>query len=319
MEQETSKNKIKILAVVGPTASGKSALAVELAKRYGGEVVSCDSMQIYKHLCIATAKPTAQEMQGIPHHLIDFLEPTEAFSVAEYVRLAGEVIEDIAARGKLPIVCGGTGLYFSSLLHNITFSPAGSDAAYRRELEARAATEGAQALLDELREYDPLSAEKLHPNNLKRIIRAMEHYKLTGQTITEQNERSRRLPARYDALVFGITFADRQALYERINRRVDVMCKAGLIEEAKWYFAQENFATASAAIGYKELQPYFEGACDLPTALDSLKKETRHYAKRQLTWFKREEDICWLYADGQDVHSLAEQAAQEIQKREFLV
>ena len=310
--------KIKVLAVVGPTASGKSALAVELAGRYGGEVVSCDSMQIYKHMAVATAKPTAEEMHGIPHHLIDFLEPTERFSVAEYVTLAGKVIADIHARGKLPIICGGTGLYFSSLIHGITFSEAGSDPAYRKALEQRAASEGAQVLLDELRAFDPESAAKLHPNNLKRIIRAMEHYKLTGKTITEQNEMSRATPSAYEALTFAIGFRDMQNLYERIHRRVDHMCETGLLAEAAWYFAQSGFSTASAAIGYKELQPYFEGVMSLEEALENLKKETRHYAKRQLTWFRREENIRWLYADAPEQGSLAAQACAIIEKESFI-
>lgn len=310
---------MKVLAVVGPTASGKSALAVELAERYGGEVVSCDSMQIYKTMSIATAKPTAEEMQGIPHHLIDFLEPTESFSVAEYVTLAGAVIRDIHQRGKLPILCGGTGLYYSSLIHGITFSEAGSDPAYRKELEQRAASEGAQVLLDELRTFDPESASKLHPNNLKRIIRAMEHYKLTGKTITEQNAMSRMKPSDYDTRGFVIDFQDRQKLYERINLRVDKMCESGLLEEAQWYFAQSGFSTASAAIGYKELKPYFEGAMSLEEALDNLKKETRHYAKRQLTWFRREENLHRLYADEPDAGTLFEQAAAKIEKESFLV
>ena len=310
--------KMKVLAVVGPTASGKSALAVELAKRFGGEVVSCDSMQIYKYMSVATAKPTAQEMQGIPHHLIDFLEPTESFSVAEYVKLAGAAIADIHARGKLPIVCGGTGLYYSSLIHGITFSESGSDPAYRKALEQRAANEGAQVLLDELRAYDPDSAAKLHPNNLKRIIRAMEHYKLTGKTITEQNAQSRAKPSDYEVLAFAIGFQDRQKLYERINLRVDKMCEAGLLEEAKWYFAQSGFSTASAAIGYKELEPYFHGEMPLEEALDNLKKETRHYAKRQLTWFRREEDIHILYADAPEQGDLTAQACAVIEKERFV-
>ena len=310
---------MKVLAVTGPTASGKSALAVELAKRYGGEVVSCDSMQIYRHMSVATAKPTVDEMQGIPHHLIDFLEPTESFSVAEYVTLAAAVIREINARGKLPIVCGGTGLYYSSLIHGITFSEAGSDPAYRKALEQRAANEGAQVLLDELRVFDPASAAKLHPHNLKRIIRAMEHYKLTGKTITEQNAQSRAKPSDYEVLAFAIGFHDRQKLYERIHLRVDKMCEAGLTEEAKWYFAQSGFSTASAAIGYKELKPYFEGTMSLEEALESLKKETRHYAKRQLTWFRREENMHWLYADDVNAGTLLEQAAAVIDKESFLV
>ena len=314
-----SMEKKKVLAVVGPTASGKSALAVELAKRHCGEIISCDSMQIYKHLSIATAKPTPEEMQGVPHHFIDFLEPSENFSVAEYVKLAAEKVEEITRRGKLPIVCGGTGLYFSSLIDGVRFSQAGSDEAYRKHLEQRAQTEGAQALLEELREYDAEAAQSLHPNNLKRIIRAMEHYKLTGMTITEQNRRSRPESAAYDALVFAIGFHDRQKLYDRINARVDRMLANGLEQEARWYFAQQGFGTASAAIGYKELKAYFDGSCSLEQAAENLKKETRHYAKRQLTWFKRDERIHWLYADDESEGSLLEQAERIIKKESFTV
>ena len=311
-------NKIKILAVAGPTASGKTALAVALAKAYNGEVISCDSMQIYRHLAIATAKPSAEEMQGVPHHLIDFLEPQERFSVADYVALAAKAAEDIRARGKLPILCGGTGLYFSAFIDGLRFSEAGSDEQYRKHLEARAAKEGAEVLLEELRGFDPEAAAKLHPNNLKRIIRAMEHYKLTGETITNQNAQSKRIPSVYDPLILGIGFHERAALYERINTRVDRMLEAGLLEEARWYFSQEGFVTASAAIGYKELRPYFDGKCSLDEAVESLKKETRHYAKRQLTWFKRDTRIHWIFTD-EEKQSLLEQAQCVISQEKFLL
>lgn len=309
--------KIKLLAVAGPTASGKSDLAVELAKKYGGEVISCDSMQIYKYMTIATAKPTEADMQGIPHHLIDFLEPSERFSVADFVELASKSAEEIYSSGKLPILCGGTGLYFNSFIDGLKFTDASIDEAYRHELEKRAENEGAEVLLDELRGLDPETAEKLHPNNLKRIIRALEHYKLSGKTISEQNKQSRKTPSKYEPLILAIGFHDRQRLYDRINLRVDRMLEAGLVKEAEWYFSQENLATASAAIGYKELKPYFDGECSLEEAVENLKKETRHYAKRQLTWFKRDERAHWLYADD-EFKSVFEQACEIIEKESFL-
>lgn len=311
--------KIKILAVVGPTASGKTSLAVSLAGKYGGEVISCDSMQIYKYMNIATAKPDKEEMGGIPHHLIDFLEPSESFSVADFTALAHKSAQEISSRGKLAVLCGGTGLYFSSFIDNLSFSDAGADPKYRAELEKRAEEEGAQSLLAELAEYDPESAAKLHPNNLKRIIRAMEHYHLSGKSITEQNELSRKNPPVYDSLILGINFKDRQNLYNRINLRVDKMLESGLLEEAKWYFSHSDFGTASAAIGYKELKPYFDGECTLEQAVENLKRETRRYAKRQLTWFRRDERIKWLYADDPEAGSLTKQAEKIIEKESFLV
>ena len=310
--------KIKVLGVVGPTASGKTLLAVNLAKEYKGEVVSCDSMQIYKHLDIATAKPTEAEMQGIKHHLIDFLDLDKSFSVADFVSLAGECVEDISKRGKLPVLCGGTGLYFSSFIDNISFSDSGADPEYRAELEKRASEQGAQSLLDELAVYDPETAAKLHPNNLKRIIRAMEHYKANGLPISEQNKLSRAVPSPYNPLILGITFKDREKLYERINARVDIMLENGLIEEAKWYFSQENVATASAAIGYKELKPYFDGECSLEQASEKLKQETRRYAKRQLTWFRRDKRVHWIYADEPENGSVFADAKRIIEKESFV-
>ena len=317
MNLKTIDNKIKLLAVAGPTASGKSDLAVELAKKFGGEVISCDSMQIYKHMSIATAKPTEEDMEGIPHHLVDFLEPSERFSVADFVELASKSAEEISASGKLPILCGGTGLYFNSFIDGLSFTDAGVDEDYRRELEERARVEGAEALLEELETLDPETAQKLHPNNLKRIIRALEHYKLSGKTITQQNKESRKTPSKYEALILAIGFHDRQKLYDRINLRVDKMLEAGIVKEAEWYFSEQNLATASAAIGYKELKPYFDGECSLEEAVESLKKETRHYAKRQLTWFRRDERTHWLYADDEE-KSVFEQACDIIEKESFL-
>lgn len=310
--------KIKILGVVGPTASGKTSLAVELAKVYNGEVISCDSMQIYKHINIATAKPTEAEMQGIKHHLIDFLDLDKSFSVADFVSLATDCVKDINDRGKLPVLCGGTGLYFTSFIDNISFSDSGADPEYRLELEKRAETEGAEALLAELAEFDPETAAKLHPNNLKRIIRAMEHYKSSGITISEQNRLSRAVPSPYNPLILGITFKDREKLYERINARVDIMLKNGLLDEAEWYFSQKNVATASAAIGYKELKPYFDGECSLEEASENLKQETRRYAKRQLTWFRRDKRVHWIYADELQNGSVLADAEKIIEEESFV-
>lgn len=307
---------IKILAVVGATASGKTALAVELAKEYNGEVISCDSMQIYKYMDIATAKPSKEEMQGIKHHLMDFLEPTQSFSVADFTALACEAAKDISSRGKLPVLCGGTGLYFSSFIDNISFSDFGADEDYRRQLEERAKKEGAQTLLEELAEYDPETAASLHPNNLKRIIRAMEHYKASGIPISEQNRLSRLKPSPYDSLIIGIAYKDRQKLYDRINKRVDIMLENGLLQEAKEYYSRDNSSTASAAIGYKELKPYLDGECSLEEAAESLKQETRRYAKRQITWFKRDKRVRWIYAD--ETSSLVEQARKIISEENFL-
>lgn len=310
--------KIKVLGVVGPTASGKTSLAVKLAKEYNGEVVSCDSMQIYKSIDIATAKPTEAEMQGIKHHLIDFLELDKSFSVADFVSLARECVSDINDRGKLPVLCGGTGLYFSSFINNISFSDSGADDEYRVELEKRASEQGVQSLLDELAVYDPETAAKLHPNNLKRIIRAMEHYKVSGIPISEQNRLSHANPSPYNPLILGITFKDREKLYERINARVDLMLENGLLEEAKWYFSQKNVATASAAIGYKELKPYFDGECSLEQATEKLKQETRRYAKRQLTWFRRDKRVHWIYADEPETGSVFADAIKIIEEESFV-
>jgi len=288
--------KMQILAIVGATASGKTALGVQMAKRFNGEVVSADSMQIYKGMDIATAKPTVEEMQGVTHHLLDFLPVTECFSVARYVELAKHCISDIDRRGKLPVVVGGTGLYINSLIDNIEFVEYAGDEEYRNSLAERAREYGAQSLLDELKERDPQTAEKLHPNNLGRIIRALEIYEMTGLTMSEQVERSRKNPSPYQPVMIGIDYRDREKLYARINKRVDEMMTAGLVEEALIY--RNNVQrTAAQAIGYKELEEYFEGRATLDEATENLKMQTRRYAKRQLTWFRRDKRIHWIYAD----------------------
>lgn len=289
--------KIPVLAVVGPTASGKTSLGVNICKAVNGEVVSCDSMQIYKGMTIATAKPTADEMEGIPHHLIDFAEPTEVFSVAKYCEMAKETIKDIHARGKVPVLVGGTGLYYSSLADNIEFLEEESDFEYREALKERAENEGAEALLSELRLIDPESAARLHANNLGRVIRALEIYHTTGKTITQQNELSKLQPSPFEFKTICLDAEDRQFLYDRINLRVDLMVKAGLVEEAEKFFKSGAGRTAVQAIGYKELKPYFDGESTLDECLDMLKMQTRRYAKRQLTWFRRDERIKFLKID----------------------
>ena len=289
--------KIPIVAVVGPTASGKSRLAVEVALRKNGEVVSADSMQIYKGMQIGTAKPTAEEMRGVAHHLIDFANLSQPFSVANYVELASQCISELNSRGKLPIITGGTGLYVRSLLHNIQFTENDKDEVLRNELALRAEQEGTDSLVEELKQFDPHSAERIHPNNIGRIIRAIEIYRTTGITMTEQIERSKQIPTPYNACVIGLDYRNRQTLYDRINLRVDRMMDSGLLAEAKEVLSQPNSQTALQAIGYKELAPYFQGQCSLDEAVERIKRESRHYAKRQLTWFRRDEEVHWIMAD----------------------
>ena len=288
-------NKIFVAVVCGPTASGKTKLAVDIARKFGGEVISADSMQIYKGMDIASAKPTEEEKMGIPHHLMDFLEPTEPFSVADYVTMARRVIADINARGKLPVICGGTGLYINSLIDNIEFDDTGSDPAYRAELNSLAENNGNGYVLDMLRKVDPEAASQLHENNLKRIIRALEVYKLSGKTMTEQKALSRLNPSPYEPCMMMIDHP-RDVLYERIDRRVDMMIEAGLEAEAREFFTHNDYVTASQAIGYKELRPYINGELGLAECVETLKRETRRYAKRQLTWFKKDSRIEHIFA-----------------------
>ena len=289
--------KIPVIAVVGPTASGKTSLSIEIAKRFRGQVVSADSMQIYEKMNIATAKPTDGEMQGIPHHLISFQPIDKKFSVAEYVTLAKECIEKIHNQGDLPVVAGGTGLYVDSLLQNIQFSKEESNNELRNELTELFDQKGAEFMLEALREIDPQTAEKLHLNHKTRIIRALEIYKATGKTMTEQKILSREEESPFEVLYIGINYRDRNVLYDRINRRVDIMLENGLLDEAKDFYNIDADKTACQAIGYKELAPYFNGEKSLEDCLESLKIETRHYAKRQLTWFRKNENINWVYPD----------------------
>ena len=259
----TEQKKIPVLAVVGPTASGKTALGVALAQMYGGEIVSADSMQIYKGMSIATAKPTEEEMQGIPHHLIDFLERDVTFSVADYVNLAGKIIADIHGRRKLPIIVGGTGLYVSSLLENVRFAETKQNPQLRAELTAFAQEYGAEALHRRLAELDCEAASEIHPNNLVRVIRALEVCIETGEKFSRMKAQSRSEPTPYRSCMIGLDYADRDVLYQRINLRVDKMAEQGLVEEAYAVWKQGKLKTASNAIGYKELVPYFEGSREM--------------------------------------------------------
>lgn len=285
----------RIICIAGPTASGKTALAVELAKLTDGEVVSCDSMQIYRRMDIGTAKPTREEMQGIPHHMLDVAEPDEDFSVSRYCQMASPIVDDILARGKTAIIAGGTGLYMDSLIRGNAFAPFPSTGV-REELETQADALGIQVLFDRLTEIDPDAAAKLHLSDRKRIIRALEVYLETGETITAHNRRTQELPSRYDPIWLGLDFAQRSELYSRVDRRVDVMLEAGLVAEIQALLASgiPQKCTAMQAIGYKEFVAALDGYCTISEAADQVRQSSRHYAKRQLTWFRRNPKMHWL-------------------------
>lgn len=294
--------KTKIICVVGATASGKTDLAVKLAKAVDGEIISADSMQVYKNMPIATAVATKEEQDGVEHHLVEFLDTDQTFSVADFVERAKVLIDEITARGRVPIVAGGTGLFVDSLVKNISFSEVGSNAEIRKELAEKSNEE----LYEKLLELDSKSAQDIHPNNRKRVIRALELC-MSGTSKTEQNENSMLIDSPYDALYIGIGYKNRQKLYDRINKRVDLMLDAGLENEARQMLGKQGL-TARQAIGHKELQPYIDGKITLDEAVEGLKRETRRYAKRQLTWFRRNENINWLYADEMSRDELVEKA-----------
>ena len=293
-------NKKKIIAIVGPTASGKSALALALAKEYGGEIISCDSMQVYKRMNIGTAKPSALEMSEVRHHLIDVREPTESFSCEDYVSLASSAIDLVSESGRLPIVCGGTGLYLDALLRGGNSAPSLDTSDIRAKLSLRAENEGVFALYEELLRVDPESAAAIHPNNVKRVIRALEIYIASGEKKSELDKRSKELESPYDARVIYLNYLNRDILYRRIDSRVDVMIKEGLVEETRALMSERAFElnrTASQAIGYKELFGFIEGRESLESAIEALKRSTRRYAKRQITWFSAKDYILPLSAD----------------------
>lgn len=310
----------RVIAIVGCTASGKSALAMELCKRHNGELVSMDSMQIYRGMDVGTAKPTSDEQAEVVHHMIDVVAPTESYSSGAYVEAATEIIKDIHARGKRPVLCGGTGLYLDGLLRG-GYGENYADPAVRAELENFADREGAIALHQRLSEVDPESAAATHPNNVKRVIRALEIYLVSGKTKTELDRLSQASEPQIDALVFGIRYNNREVLYDRINRRVDQMLAEGLIEETERLWQAGVFeanATAAGAIGYKEILPYVKGQCSLEAAAEELKTATRRYAKRQMTWFYAKPYVTWIDADlpqGQrtfkDIVNICENACKD--------
>ena len=308
-----------IICIAGPTASGKTALAVEIAKEFNGEVVSCDSMQVYRRMDIGTAKPTKEEMQGIVHHMIDVAEPDEDFSVSRYCRLASPIVDDILARGKTAIIAGGTGLYMDSLIRGNAFAPFPATGV-REKLEAQADAEGMEAMLRWLSSVDPDSAARLHLSDRKRIIRALEVYLETGETITQHNRKTREIPPKYTPLWLGLDFADRAELYHRIDLRVDIMLEMGLISEIQALLASgiPPKCTAMQAIGYKEFTDALKGKETIAQAAEEVKKSSRHYAKRQLTWFRRNSAMHWLIRQeqpcGEEILSAARQVICDFDK-----
>lgn len=304
----------RIFVITGPTASGKTRLAVELAKARNGEVVSADSMQIYRRMDIGTAKPTPEEMGGIPHHMIDVADPEEDFSVSRYVSMAAACVEDILSRGKLPILAGGTGLYIDSLLSGRTFAAFDETSPLRALLEERYTREGGQALLDELARSDPETAARLHPNDAKRIVRALEVWLTTGKTITQHNRETMALPPRYSAHTLTLDFQRREDLWSRIDRRVDQMMADGLEEEVRALLQSgvPRRCTAMQAIGYKEMVPVVSGSMAAADAAAQIKLRSRQYAKRQLTWLRRNPAIHWIYWEKERNFAWALQIATEI-------
>lgn len=290
--------KPKVIVICGPTASGKTALSIELAKKINGEIVSCDSMQIYKDMDIGTAKPTIEEMQGIKHYMLDFVSPDERYSVADYKKQAKQAIREIIEKGKVPIVVGGTGLYVDSLIYEIEYQNIEFDEKYRKQLEERSEKEGLEVLYNEAKKIDPEAITKISPNDKKRILRILEIYNATGKNKTEQEKESRKNEVEFDYKVYAISW-DREKLYDRINQRVDIMIDQGLIEEVQKIYSKYNkFPTAMQGLGYKEVLEYLEGKCNKQEMIDKIKQETRRYAKRQLTWFRKNKQTIWL--DGQE-------------------
>ena len=306
----------KIVVVCGPTASGKTALSIALAKAFGGEVVSADSMQIYRGMDIGTAKPTLEEREGIPHHMLDVAEPGEIYSVSRYVQEATACVEDILSRGKLPIVCGGTGLYIDGLIRGTDFQPAGTDNGIREELEKEWEAQGAEAMMARLAAVDPDSAERLHLSDKRRILRALEVYLATGETITAHNARTKAIPPRFEAVMIGLNTQPRDILYGRIDRRVDVMLEQGLLREVQTLLEKGLLeGTAAQAIGYKELLAHFRGEMTLDAAADLIRQKSRNYAKRQLTWFRRDERVKWIvYNAPQAAQAVLQEATEYLQQ-----
>ena len=308
----------RIICVVGPTASGKTSLAINIAKSIDGEIICADSMQIYKYFNIGTAKPTPSEQTQVPHHLFDFLEPSEEFSVAQYVKLATEKIYDIKSRGKVPIITGGTGLYIDSLIRGSEFAKNNDqNEDLRQELMELACEKGNEFVHNMLKEIDIESYNRLHPNDVKRVVRAIEVFKITGKTISEHNEETKKIPPKFNATIIGINPLVRQTLYDRINLRVDLMIENGLLDELKEIIENGNFVgTALQAIGYKELLGYINQIETLENCIDKMKQESRRYAKRQVTWFNKNPKMNWL-TDIFDSEKLLLQSIEIIEEQYY--
>ncbi len=305
--------RLPLVALAGPTASGKTALSIALADRFSAEVICADSMQIYAGLSIGTARPTAEETGDIPHHLFGFVSPERAYSVAQYATDARRVIGEVHSRGNLPLLCGGTGLYLEAVLDNLQYADEPEDSDVRDRLKAEAAQIGNEAMLEKLRAIDPETAARLHPNDQGRILRALEVFEVTGVTMTEQKRRSRAVPSPYNSKLLVLDYRNRQTLYNRIDRRVDLMLAAGLADEAKAFLFAGHAPTAMQAIGYKELLPWLSGEKTLEEAAEDLKQSTRRYAKRQLSWFRRMENAEFLYVDDYaSAEDLIAAAAQSV-------
>ena len=287
--------KQPLIILTGPTAVGKTGLSIKFAKEIAGEIISADSMQVYKHMDIGSAKITPSEMQGVKHHLIDVLEPEEDFNVVSFQKMCKDAMNEIYGRVSIPIITGGTGFYIQSVLYDIDFTESEENSAYRKELEAVAAKEGATVLHERLKKIDPASAETIHANNIKRVIRALEFYEQTGERISEHNEKEREKQSAYNSCYFVLT-DERNKLYERIDKRVDIMMEQGLVDEVKALKARglKRNQVSMQGLGYKEILAYLDGEISLEDAVYIIKRDTRHFAKRQLTWFRREKDVIWI-------------------------
>ena len=304
--------KHPVVAVVGPTATGKTALGVALAQRFSGEVISCDSMQIYKGLDVGTAKVTPEETCGVPHHGVDILTPDKTFSVADFTAMAAKLEAEISARGNLPILVGGTGLYVQSFLYGVRFAEEKTPSGLREQLAAELAEKGGAAMYEELKQADPEAAAAIHPNNQVRVLRALEHYRATGKKLSEQKAESLPPERPYRSLILGLDFPERAVLYRRIDLRVDKMVDAGLLQEAEYVWQnRQSFRTAAQAIGYKEFFPYFEGTASREACTEKLKQASRNYAKRQLTWFRHMDGVVWLDAGAPDIAQTAIEKTSE--------
>ncbi|NLA85009.1 MAG: tRNA (adenosine(37)-N6)-dimethylallyltransferase MiaA [Clostridiales bacterium] len=312
--------KTPLLVITGPTSTGKTALAIKIAQVLNGEIISADSMQIYRYMDIGTAKPTIEERKGIPHYMLDIVYPDEEYNVALFQKQAMKTIEDISKRGRLPILAGGTGLYINSIIYPMDFSDAEKDPEYRNYLKKRLKENGVLWLHNQLKKVDLKSAERLHPNDTRRIIRALEIYHLTGKPMTAFHQNYKEMEPPYDLLLYGLTM-ERQILYERINLRVDCMIEAGLVDEVRGLLKKgyTKDLVSMQGLGYKEIVAYLKGLVTLNEAIEVLKRNTRRFAKRQLTWFRREKQIKWLYADKQTTEQLAEQLISDIGKNNFLI